>query len=197
MFIDSDRSGYAWYHLSGVKRTVDSSNTLLDYYQKTKNSIADKTKNPSEALDYLRTVAHSSLVVIPGARPHVDAAFDTLDELRDSHGDDVNRIVNGGFEEVRAIVKDSGSVDMDTALKIFDVLKKRSAELEELGKEAGKDAFSSLGEKYPQLSEKLGGGYEDFKKLAAAQGPEAKRLYEETSQQVRTTLVLRGRQHRD
>ena len=123
-------------------------------------------ESPNEALDYLRDVARSYLVVIPGARPHVDAAFDTIDELRDTHGEDVNRIVSDGYEEVRVIIKDSGSMDAGTAMKILDVLRRRSAELEELGKKAGKDAFGSLSEKYPQLSEKLGGGYEEFKKLA-------------------------------
>ncbi|KAI0769674.1 hypothetical protein BD413DRAFT_476947 [Trametes elegans] len=178
--------GYTWYRVSGVKKAVDTSRAASDYYQQTKAAIAEKApKNPNEALDYLRGVAREYLVVIPGARPHVDAVFDTIDELRESHGDDVNRIVGDGYEEVRVIVQDAGSgLDVATALKVFDVLRKRSGELQELGQKAGKDAFGTLSQKYPQLSEKLGGGYDELRRLAEAKGPEAKKLYDETRTQI-------------
>ncbi|KAI0633350.1 hypothetical protein C8Q77DRAFT_1217776 [Trametes polyzona] len=179
--------GYAWYHFSGVKKAVDASQTAANYYQQTKAAIAEKApKNPNEALDYLRDVARSYLVVIPGARPHVDAAFDTIDELRESHGEEVNRIVSDGYEEVRVIVQDQSSgLDVATAMKIFDVLRKRSSQLQDLGQKAGKDAFGSLSEKYPQLSEKLGGGYDELRRLAESKGPEAKKLYDDTSKQIK------------
>ncbi len=179
-----------YYYFSGAKAAVDASRTASQYYQETKAAIAAKApKSPNEALDYLRDVARSYLVIIPGARPHVDAAFDTIDELRSSHGDDVNRIISDGYDEVRVVIKDSGNMDAATAMKILDVLRRRSAELEELGKKAGKDAFGSLSEKYPQLSDKLGGGYEEFRRLAESKGPEAKKLYDETSGQVRWHVV--------
>ncbi|RDX50135.1 hypothetical protein OH76DRAFT_1381302 [Lentinus brumalis] len=178
--------GYMYYYFSGAKAAVDASRTASQYYQETKAAIASKApKSPNEALDYLRDVARSYLVIIPGARPHVDAAFDTIDELRSSHGDDVNRIISDGYDEVRVVIKDSGSMDAATAMKVLDVLRRRSAELEELGKKAGKNAFGSLSEKYPQLSDKLGGGYEEFKRLAESKGPEAKKLYDETSGQIK------------
>ncbi|RPD63871.1 hypothetical protein L227DRAFT_572311 [Lentinus tigrinus ALCF2SS1-6] len=178
--------GYMYYYFSGAKSAVDASRAASQYYQETKAAIASKAPNsPNEALDYLRDVARSYLVIIPGARPHVDAAFDTIDELRSTHGDDVNRIVSDGYEEVSVVIKDSGSMDAAVAMKILDVLRRRSAELEELGKKAGKDAFGSLSEKYPQLSEKLGGGYEEFKRLAESKGPEAKKVYDETSRQLK------------
>ncbi|KAI8975817.1 hypothetical protein BD414DRAFT_496993 [Trametes punicea] len=179
--------GYAWYYFSGVKKAVDTSKAVSDYYQQTKTAIAEKApKDPNEALNYLRDVARSYLVVIPGARPHVDAVFDTIDKLRDSHGEDVNRIVSDGYEEVRVIIQDTASgLDMATAMKIFDVLRKHSSQLQELGQNAGKDAFESLKEKYPQVSETLGGSYSEFKRLAETKGPEAKKLYDETSQQIK------------
>ncbi|KAI0655905.1 hypothetical protein C8Q70DRAFT_1016263 [Cubamyces menziesii] len=179
--------GYAWYHFSGVKGAVDASKTVSDYYQQTKATIVEKApKSPNEALDYLRDVSRSYLVVIPGARPHVDAVFDTIDQLRDTHGEEVNRIVSDGYEEVRVVVKDSESaLDVATAMKVFDVLRKRSAQLQELGEKAGKDAFGSLSQKYPQISEKLGGGYDELKRLAEAKGPEAKKLYDEAREQIK------------
>ncbi|KAI0690194.1 hypothetical protein C8T65DRAFT_672032 [Cerioporus squamosus] len=141
--------GYMYYYFSGAKKAVDASRTASQYYQETKAAIASKApKSPNEALDYLRDVARSYLVIIPG-------------RARTSHGDDVNRIVSDGL----------GNMDAGTAMKILDVLRRRSAELEELGKKAGKDAFGSLSEKYPQVSEKLGGGYEEFRRLAESKGP--------------------------
>ncbi|CDO69303.1 hypothetical protein BN946_scf184976.g22 [Trametes cinnabarina] len=179
--------GYAWYHFSGLKKAVDASKTASDYYEKTKATILENApRDPNEALNYLRDVARSYLVLIPGARPHVDAVFDTVDQLRDSHGDEVNKIVSDGYEEVRVIIKDNGSgVDMATAMKIFDVLRKRSSQLQELGQQAGKDAFGALSEKYPQLSEKLGGSYDELRRMAQKHGPEAKKLYDETTQQIK------------
>ncbi|TBU29589.1 hypothetical protein BD311DRAFT_266400 [Dichomitus squalens] len=177
---------YAWYHLSGTKKVVQSTQKAAQYYEQAKQAIAEKTpKDPNEALDYLRSFAQSYLVVIPGARPHIDAAFDTIDQLRDSHGDEVNRVVGDGYEEVRVIIRDSGAMDASTAMRVLDVLRRRSGELEELGKKAGKDAFGSLSEKYPQVSEKLGGGYEEFKRLAKSKGPEAKKIFDDTAKQIR------------
>ena len=185
MFIGNN-AGYAYYNISGAKKAVDASRTASAYYQQTKDAIAAKApSSPNEALDQLRNFARSYLVIIPGARPHVDAAFDTIDELRESHGDDVNRIVSDGYEEVRVIIREAGSMDATTAMKILDVLRRRSAELEELGERMGKDAFGSLNEKYPQLSEKIGGGYDEFRKLVKTHGPDAKKVYDDTSREVR------------
>ena len=84
MFIGNN-AGYAYYNISGAKKAVDASRTASAYYQQTKDAIAAKAPNsPNEALDQLRNFARSYLVIIPGARPHVDAAFDTIDELRES-----------------------------------------------------------------------------------------------------------------
>lgn len=181
-------AGYTWYYFSGVKTAVDASKAASTYYQQAKAKVAEKApNNATEALNYLRDISRSYLGIIPGARQHVDAAFDVIDDLHEEHGEEVDKIVSGGYDEIRAIVKDKRSgADFETAMKIFDVLRRRSAELEELGKRAGKDAFGSLAEKYPQVAQKLGGSYDELRSLAKAQGPEAKKLYDETRQQVRS-----------
>ncbi|KAH9942341.1 uncharacterized protein BXZ73DRAFT_87954 [Epithele typhae] len=136
-----------------------------------------------EALNFLRSAAQSYLIIIPGAHPHIKAVLDTIDDLHNSHRDELNRIVGDVYDEVNVIVKDSPSVDMGTAMKILDVLCKRSVELEELGKKAGSDALSSLSSKYPQLMGKLGSGYAELKKLAKS-NPEAKKLCGETTKEI-------------
>ena len=178
---------YAWYHFSGVKTAVDTSCAATAYLQQTKDAIASSAlKSQNDALNYLRTFAHSNVSIIPGARPHVDAVFNTLDSLQDKHGDDVNRIVGEGYEEVRTVISEASGLDAAVAVKILEVLRRRSAELEELGRRAGKDAFGELNEKYPQLAEKLGSGYEEFKRLSKSVGPDAKKLFDETSKEVRS-----------
>ncbi|PIL34173.1 hypothetical protein GSI_03884 [Ganoderma sinense ZZ0214-1] len=178
--------GYGWYHLSGAKKAVDSYNTATQYYEQTKHAFTDNApKNPNEALNQLRTFAQSYLLIIPGASPHVDAAFDTIDELRDEHGTEVDRIVGGGYEEVRIIVRDAEAMDMATAARVLNVLRRRSAELEELGRRAGSGAFESLARKYPQVSETLGVGYEEFKKLAEVKGPDARKVFDDSGKQIR------------
>lgn len=177
--------GYGWYHLSGAKKAVDSYNIATQYYEQTKRAFIDSTpKNPGEALNRLRTFAQSYLIIIPGSRSPVDAAFDTIDELRDEHGNEVDRIVGGGYDEVRIIVRDATAMDMATAARVLDVFRRRSAELEELGQRARSSAFESLAKKYPQVSEKLGIGYEEFKGLAEVKGPEAKKVFDDTVKQV-------------
>ncbi len=164
---------------------MNSYNIAANYYEQTKHAFIDNApKNPSETLDRLRTFAQSYLIIIPGAGPHVDAAFDTIDELRDEHGDEVDRIVGGGYEEVRIIVRDAAAMDVATAMRVLGVLQRRGGELEELGRRAGSGVFESLARKYPQVSEKLGVGYEEFKKLAQTKGPEAKKVFDDTGKQV-------------
>ncbi|KAI1796422.1 hypothetical protein LXA43DRAFT_987579 [Ganoderma leucocontextum] len=178
--------GYTWYHFSDAKKVVDSYDIAAKYYEQTKHAFVDNApKDPSAAFNQLRNFAQSYLIIIPGARPHVDAAFDTIDELRDEHGNEVDRIVGDGYEEVRIIIRDADSIDTPTAMRVLDVLRRRSAELEELGRRVGSGAFESLARKYPQVSENLGVGYEEFKRLAQAKGPEAKKVFDDASKQIR------------
>ena len=177
--------GYAWYRLSGAKKAVESYNVAARYYEQTKRAFVENApKDPSEALSRLRSFARSYLIVIPGARPHVDTAFDTIDELRDEHGNEVDRIVGGGYEEVRIVIRDAKAMDLATAVRVLNVLRRRSGELEELERRASSGVFESLARKYTQVSETLGVGYEEFKRLAQAKGPEAKKVFDDMGKQV-------------
>ncbi|TFK54318.1 hypothetical protein OE88DRAFT_1624751 [Heliocybe sulcata] len=177
--------GYAYYHFSGLKTVVDTSKSAKAYLQQAHESVKEKAKNPNEALAYLRQIAKSYVGLIPGLSSYVDSTFDAFDKLAEKHGDEVNAIAKKGYDEIQGIIKENGGkADFQTATKIMNVLQKRAAELQDLAKRAGGDAVEPLFEKYPQLKEKLGGGYEQFRELVEKQGPEAKKIFDDTKKQV-------------
>ncbi|OBZ67209.1 hypothetical protein A0H81_12858 [Grifola frondosa] len=182
--------GYTWFHFSGAKKALDASNTAIAFFQKSKNAIKEKTRSsPNDALNFLRNVAKSYAAIIPGAQTFVDAAFDTLDELRESHGEEVNKIVAEAYREVQKILKESSnSVDLETGLKIMEALRRHIGKLEQVGRKAGNDIFSPLAEKYPRVAERLGGGYEELRTMAERKGPEAKKILDDTMGQVNELL---------
>ncbi|KZT26832.1 hypothetical protein NEOLEDRAFT_1162072 [Neolentinus lepideus HHB14362 ss-1] len=149
-------SAYTYYHFSSLKTLVDTSKSAKAYLQQAQEAVKEKAKNPNEALAYLRQVAKSYIGLVPGLSSYVDATFDSFDQLADKHGDEVNAIAKKGYDEIQGIIQENGGkADMQTATKIVNDLAKR----------AGGDAMEPLLEKYPQLKEKFGGGYQQFKEL--------------------------------
>ncbi|KAL4252629.1 hypothetical protein ABKN59_005293 [Abortiporus biennis] len=183
--------GYTYYHFSGAKKAVEASKAVKAYYDQTKQTLKDKSpKSTSEALAFLRNITKSYAGVVPGAQGYVDSTFDTLEELHETHGDEVNKILNKTYTDIQAIIEDEKSgMDVETATRISGVLKTTVSELQKISKDVGKDAFSALEGKYPQLAEKLGTGYRELKQMAEKSGPEAKKLYEETSEQLKDILA--------
>ncbi|KAI0825536.1 hypothetical protein BC629DRAFT_1256457, partial [Irpex lacteus] len=183
---------YGYYHFSGAKTAVDSAKSAHTYFQQTKASIAQNApKSPNEVLQWLRSVAKSYAGVVPGASSYVDSTFDSLDELHDTHGEELEKILQGAYDDVKAILKDvkeNEQVDAKTAGRLVSVLGKRVGELNELGKKAGGDVFAKLEEKFPEAAKSIGSSYADLKGLAQRGGPEAKKLAEESIAQIQDIL---------
>ncbi|OSX66568.1 hypothetical protein POSPLADRAFT_1031540 [Postia placenta MAD-698-R-SB12] len=178
---------YAWYHFSGAKTAVDASKAAANYYQETKRAIAENApKNPNEVIEFLRKTTKSYAGLIPGASSYIDSTFDTLDQLHKTHGDDVNRVLQEGYDDIHKIIQESGNgVSVETGMKVMGVLRKRMSELEEVGKKVGQDVFKTLSEKHPEIKEKLGGSYEELKDMAEKSGPKAKKILDDTLSQVK------------
>ncbi|KAI0690907.1 hypothetical protein BC835DRAFT_1417494 [Cytidiella melzeri] len=183
---------YGYYHFSGAKKAVDASKVVHAYYQQTKATVAEKApKSPSEALQYLRSVAKSYAGIIPGASSYVDSTFDSLDELHNTHGEELNKILQGAYDEIREVlkdVKDQESIDAAKAGKLMNILGKRVSELNELGKKAGNDAVAKLEDKYPMVAQMIGSSYSELKGLAQRGGPEAKKFVDDSIAQIQDTL---------
>ncbi|KZT08410.1 uncharacterized protein LAESUDRAFT_723926 [Laetiporus sulphureus 93-53] len=177
---------YAWYHFSGIKTAVDATKAARAYYQQTKRTIAEKApKNPNEIIQFLRQTTKSYTGIIPGASSYVDSTFDALDELHETHGPEVNRILQQGYDEIKSILREKNAgMNPETSMKVMSVLSQRIGELEELGKKAGQDTFKALSDRYPEVGEKLGGGYEELRRMAEQSGPGAKKIMDDTTRQV-------------
>ncbi|GJE95506.1 hypothetical protein PsYK624_116910 [Phanerochaete sordida] len=187
--------GYAWYHFSGTKSTMQTANQVNQYIQDTKTSIVEKApKNPNEVLSFLRGVAKSYAGAVPGAAGYVDQTFDHIDALRETHGQEFEKILQATYDDVAGVLKDvqgKGLQGMDaaTAAKLMSIVTKRVGELNALGKKVGVDAFGKLEEAYPQLAGTLGSSYKELKALAERSGPEAKKLAQDTVQQVQDIMT--------
>jgi len=180
-------AGYTWYHVSGTRAAVNTARSAADYYQQTKRTVVENApKNPNEVIEFFRKTAKTYAGLIPGAGSYIDSMFDTLDQLHETHGEDVNKVLQKGYDDVTKIIKENdGGINVDTGMKIMEVLNRSMNELQEVGKKAGQDAFKTLTEKHPEIGDKLGGGYEQLKKMAEKSGPEAKKVLDETTQQIK------------
>lgn len=177
---------YSYYHFSGAKKAVDSARSAHQYFTQAKQSIKENApKNPNEVIEFLRKTAHSQLGFIPGATSYVDAALDSIDELNETHGEEVNKILSDMYNEIQGIIQDDKSgADMQTGLKVVDIVRRRMGELNGIAKKAGKDAWGKFEEKNPQIAQVLGTRYYELKELAESSGPEAKKVFDDTANQV-------------
>ncbi|EMD33600.1 hypothetical protein CERSUDRAFT_98163 [Gelatoporia subvermispora B] len=179
-------AGYAYYHFSGTKKAVDAGKSAHASLQETKRTIQEKApKSANEVLDFLRGVTKTYVGMIPGASKYVDSTFGTLDQLRETHGEDVERILNEAYDEIRKVLSEGEGVTVETGMKIMGVFSRRIGELDEIARRAGQDVLQSLGEKHPEIADKLGGAYGQLRKFAEQGGPEGKRILDETTQQIK------------
>ncbi|KAF8309267.1 hypothetical protein DL93DRAFT_2158473 [Clavulina sp. PMI_390] len=178
--------GYAYYHFSGLKTAVNSARSVKDSFVSAKDSFVNSTPAPNEAIQYLRDFTKRYVAIIPGASGYVDKTFDELDKLSQSHGPEVQKLVEDTTRELKDAVQ-GGQVDLPTAQKVVSILTKRGEQLTQLAAKASSGSIQKLLDEHPEVKEKLGKGWDDLKNLAekgGEQGEEAKKLVEETTKQV-------------
>jgi hypothetical protein len=175
---------YVWYQFSGLKTVVKTSKQIESSLAEVKKTLAEKTPSADEALSYFRGVAKSYGSLIPGAGAYIDPMFDTLDELKKTHGEETEKIIKGTYDEVKDTVS-KGGFDLKTGEKVVEILKRRAAEVEDLAQKVGTDFIKPVLDKNPQLKEAVGGSYDQLKKLVDQHGPEAKATYDDTVKQVK------------
>lgn len=171
--------GYAWYHFSGVKSAVQTSNQVRNYASSGIQKLKESSPEPNEALKYLRSTASSYAAFIPGAKQYVDGAFEQLDTIREKHGDEVDKIVRDAYKELQDVAK--GDLSLDNAQNAWNILQKH---LKRIGRLAG-DAASDIVDQNPQLKDKVGGSLDQLKQMGEQYGPEAKKQVDETWNQIR------------
>lgn len=171
--------GYTWYHFSGVKSAVQTSNKVRDYANSGVQKLKESTPEPNEALGYLRDTASSYAAFVPGAKQYVDGAFDQLDTIRQKHGDEVDKIVREACRELQDVA--NGGLSLDNAQKAWNALQKH---LKRIGQLAG-DAAQDIIDQNPQLKDKVGGSLDQLKQMGDQYGPEAKKQVDDTWNQIR------------
>jgi len=175
---------YGWYQMSGLKTVVKTSKQLESGLAEVKKTIAEKTPSADEAMNYFRGVAKSYGTIVPGASAYIDPMFDSLDELKKTHAEETEKIIKGTYDEVKETVV-KGGFDLKTGEKVIEILKRRAAEVEDLGRRVGTDFIKPVIDKNPQLRDALGGSYDDLKQLVAKHGPEAKAKYDDLVKQLK------------
>lgn len=134
--------------------------------------------------------------VVPGLSSYVDSTFNSLDELHETHGEELNKILEEAYEEIKTVLKDvkqNETLDTATAGKLVSILGKCAGDLNELGKKVGSDAFKKLEENYPAVAQTIGTSYNELKGLAQRGGPEARKLAEESIAQIQDVLKTGGK----
>jgi len=163
---------------------VKTSKSLEQSLNKVKKTLAEKTPSAEEAMSYFRGVAKSYGAMIPGAAAYIDPMFDSLDELKRTHGDETEKIIKGTYDEIKTTIS-KGGLDVKTGEKLVEILKRRAKEVEELESKAGTDFVKPILDKNPQLKEAVGGSYDDLKMLVQTHGPEAKAKYDDLVKQLK------------
>lgn len=180
-------AGYGYYHFSGTKRVIDGVKSIKASAIQAKDRLAEKTPEPRVILQYLRSTAKAYAGFVPGASGYVDATFDSFDQLADSHNEEFESILKGAYDDLRPILKE-GSLDQETAKRVFGVIRERTLQLQDLSARASSDLFGPLLDKHPEIKEKLGGTYDQVKKLASQSGPQVQQITKETVAKLSDTF---------
>jgi len=178
-------AGYAYYRSSGLQTAVQTSKEVKAYLQSTKDSVVDKTreaaKNPGQTLEALKGIVKSYVAFIPGSTVYVDSTFEQLEEIRESHGDEANKILQEITDDMSKAVS-GGKADMTTASKVFESMRKGLLKLQELGKKVGGDAL----EKNPKAKEMYDGGITQLKGLVGKGGQGSGKVYDAINERLQT-----------
>jgi hypothetical protein len=151
-------------------------------YQEAAATIRDKTPTTDEAVNKLKQFCYSYVAWVPGGRQYVDTAFNDLAAIRESHGEEVDKIVSESYREFQDIA--STGLSIESASKAYDAIANLAKKIANL---SGSAADHIL-ERHPQLNDKVGGPIKQLKEMGAQYGPEAKRLADQTWTQVNDVM---------
>jgi ABC-type transporter Mla subunit MlaD len=152
-------------------------------YQQVAATIKDKTPTTDEAVDKLKQFCYSYVAWVPGGRQYVDTAFNDLAAIRESHSDEVDKIVSETYREFQDIARTG--LSLESASKAYDALANLAKKIASL---SGSAADQIL-ERHPQLNDKVGEPIKQLKQMGAQYGPDAKKLVDETWSQVSDVMA--------
>lgn len=152
-------------------------------YQQVAASIKDKAPTTDEAVGKLKQFCYSYVAWVPGGRQYVDTAFDDLAKIRESHGDEVDKIVSETYREFQDVARTG--LSLESASKAYDALANLAKKVASLSG----SAVDEILELHPQLNDKVGEPIKQLKQMGAQYGPEAQKLADETWRQVNDVMA--------
>lgn len=174
--------------LLGAKTLINTAhqaqNTMKQYTSQLKTSAPDL--KPNEALEWLRSTSKSYAFMIPGASAYIDSAFDDIDAIRKKHGNEVDNILKQAYDELKDVTAKEG-MTFASATKGWEILQKHVQSIADLAGDASQDILNN----HPALKAKVGNNLDQLKQMGDKYGPEAKKQFEETSQQI-TDIMKNG-----
>ena len=176
-------SQYAWYSISGAKTAVNSFSQTKQYLDDTLKKATEKTPDPNQAIQWLRQTANSYTGFIPGAQQYVDTTFDELDKISKDHKDEVNKIVQKAYNDLKQISEERGA-SVEGVVRAWQVLQSAAKDIGSLAGDVGKDII----DRHPEVKEKFGGRFDELKRMGDQYGPEAKKKVDETWSQLQDAL---------
>lgn len=169
---------YLWYQFSGTKALVRGAHDTKKYLDTVQAKFQDSAPNPDEALKWLRQTASSYAGFVPGASGVVNSAFDELDSIHHTHRDDVDRIINDAYTELKQVSQKGLSVD--TAKQGWDIVLKHLRRVHDL---AG-DVMSEVLDRHPEVKDKVGSPIEKLRQMGDRIGPEATHIVDNAWKQA-------------
>lgn len=151
-------------------------------YQAAAATLKNQAPSTDEAIDRLKQFCYSYVAWIPGGRAYVDTAFEDLASIRERNSDEVDELVSETYKRIQDIA--ASGLSMESLSKTYDALGDLT---QKLGRLAGNTADQIL-ENHPQLKDKIGGPIDQLKQMGEQYGPEAKKMVDETWEQVSDAL---------
>lgn len=182
--------GYAWYHISGAKKVVETARITIETLESAKEKVVTATPSPTAALGFVRSTISSYAAFLPaGTKETLDSAFDSLDQLSAGpHAKEAEKILSDTYAELRKIFQEGG-FDAGTAEKVQHVVEDKAKALRRLMGDLGQDIL----DKNPKLAETLkstgdSAALQELKKFASDVGPEANDIIQDTYKELNDLL---------
>lgn len=171
---------------------MDKVKSVKDRWNGAKDSAQQHmSKATREVLNTVRELAKPYTNLVPGGSIVADAVFDAVNDLIDTHGDEVNQILTDTASEIQQAVSQKDMFGMSVGIDVVRILQKRLGQLAAIVQRAGENRMSKLAKKYPQISDTLGDAYERLRRMAEKTGLEGEKIVEDTTKEVRFSLTMR------
>lgn len=158
--------------INGAVREADKK------YQQAAATIKNKAPSTDEAIDRLRQFCYSYVALVPGGRHYVDVAFKDIETVRETHGEDVDKLVSEAYAKFQDVAK--SGLTMEAAAKTWEAL----SDLAQKSAKLAASAADKVLDNHPQLKDKVGGPINQLKQMGEQYGPEAKKMVDDTWNQI-------------